>query len=941
MEANIATIGQSVVNNNNIYWRLPVVCALIFCALTLSAKDLEYPCKHEIEKGKYDKALAKLNKQAEKTPNNHAIDFAFYRLYLAPDFEQRDLKKAYRYLCQSQDDISNYFTKDLDKAEKDGYIESMYATEYANIGQHAIVNATKANTVEVWNDFLSSYTRVPQHQIEQAIQTRNALAYKRATEVNTTDAFAQFIQTYPQAKERGEAETKMYALAYNDAQSKNTIHAYETFVSTYPSAPQVSQAERNIYELAYNAIESSNNEKDFRLYLEKYPNSPFASKAKDKANELEMRRTVWRDNLYGQKNFLKSHTEDNRWRDTVMLYYAQNVQRSRSIEDAEWGLKNLRGEYRDSCWLTLRNICLEEYDLDAFEEFHREYKDYSIYSIQRKDDQIADAQFNYLIGDITITQWIDIVAPAYPAYYKLVSTISDDIKNKRWQEALTKVEAHAEAFGNDHRYNDLLRVLREKDDPKMVATSLGTGINTISGSEYAPAISADGKHMLFCAQYRSDNIGREDIFIADKVQGKWKNARPVPGLNTSYRNEAPEALSADGTTMLVFRDGTLSVTHKDKQGWSLLEPLSDNINISSWQADAMITSDGKAMLFAAKRQVAHEYATSINIFVSLLQEDGEWGRPIALGPTINTPFTDRSPILHPDMKTLYFCSEGHNSLGGLDVFVSTRLNEDSWTEWSEPINMGKIINTTEHECWYKISTDGKLAYFSKSENGKSDIYQLTIPEHLRPHPVATISGKITDPQGNPVETVIRWEDLETQSTIGQFKTDPVDGSFFIVLPEGKNYGYYIDDENLFPISDNIDLRNKNELVTIQNDIKVATINEMVERETPMPMNNLFFNTGEYELLPASVTELNRVAEIIKRLSQKVEISGHTDDVGNDESNIILSENRANAVRNYLVSIGVDASLLTTHGYGESKPVASNKTAEGRRKNRRVELKFIK
>ena len=170
---------------------------------------------------------------------------------------------------------------------------------------------------------------------------------------------------------------------------------------------------------------------------------------------------------------------------------------------------------------------------------------------------------------------------------------------------------------------------------------------------------------------------------------------------------------------------------------------------------------------------------------------------------------------------------------------------------------------------------------------------------------------------------------------------PVDGSFFIVLPEGKNYGYYIDDETFFPVSDNIDLRNTNELVSIQNDIHVATISEMIERETPMPMNNLFFNTGEYILLPASVTELNRVAEIIKRLAQKVEISGHTDDVGNDESNIILSENRANAVRDYLISIGIDNSLLSTQGYGESKPVASNKTAEGRRKNRRVELKFVK
>ena len=921
--------------------RSGVTCALMFFVLVAHAKELEYPCRHDIEKGKYDKALTKLSKLSEKTPNNHAIAFALYRLYIMPDFEKNDLKQAYYHLCASQDYLNAYYTKDLDKAEKDGYTPTMYAGEYANVGQHAIVKATKTNTVDEWNDFLATYKRVTQKQIGQAIQTRNALAFKQAEEANTVDAFTQFINTYPDAQERKRAEDKLHALAYSKAQAENTVQAYKKFVEMYPLAPQVGQAQRNIYELAYQAIKESGNEQDFRQYIQMYPDSPYLRKATDRADELEMRRLVERGNVNTYKGYLRTHTADNCWRDSVMLYYAENVRSTQSIEAAEWGINNLRGEYRDSCWAILRNICLEEYNLDAFKEFHREYQAKSISDIQRNDEKIADADYDYLFDNITLSQWIDIVAPAYPAYKKLVSLIEDDIKNKRWQAALTKVEEHADAFGNNHRYNDLVRVLKEKDDPKMIATSLGAGVNTTQGSEYAPALSADGKHILFCAQNRTDNIGGEDIFIADKIQGVWKNSRIVPGVNTAYGNEAPEAISADGTTMLVFHNGTQSVTHKEKHGWGVLEKLSDNINISNWQADAMISSDGKAMLFAADYRVAYEHDLSINIFVSLLQENGEWGTPIDLGPVINTSMTDRSPVLHPDMKTLYFCSEGHSSLGGMDVFMSTRLSEDSWTEWSEPINMGKVINTTESECWYKISTDGKLAYFSKNINGKYDIYQLSIPAHLRPRPVATISGKLVDTQGLPVETTIRWEDLETHTTIGQSKTDPVDGSFFIVLPEGKNYGYYIDDETFFPVSDNIDLRNTNELVSIQNDIHVATISEMIERETPMPMNNLFFNTGEYILLPASVTELNRVAEIIKRLAQKVEISGHTDDVGNDESNIILSENRANAVRDYLISIGIDNSLLSTQGYGESKPVASNKTAEGRRKNRRVELKFVK
>ena len=356
----------------------------------------------------------------------------------------------------------------------------------------------------------------------------------------------------------------------------------------------------------------------------------------------------------------------------------------------------------------------------------------------------------------------------------------------------------------------------------------------------------------------------------------------------------------------------------------------------------MITSDGKAMLFAATKQISSELRPSTNIFVSLLNEKGEWGEPIDLGATINTPYMDRSPVLHPDMKTLYFCSEGHGSLGRLDVFMSQRLSDTSWVEWSEPVNLGKEINTIDYDCWYQITTDGKDAYFSRVSDGRGyDLYRTPMPASMRPTPVATIQGKVTDTKGNQVATVIRWEDLETHEQVGQSNTDPVDGSFFIVLPEGKNYGYYIDDDRYFPLSSNIDLREKDEPVTIENNIVVASIEQMVKQQIAMPMNNLFFNTGEAELLPASINELQRVIKILKKHPQRIEIGGHTDNVGSDAFNKNLSEQRAKAVRDYLVENGIPAKQLVIRGYGKSRPIADNNTEEGRQRNRRVEFKFIK
>lgn len=467
-------------------------------------------------------------------------------------------------------------------------------------------------------------------------------------------------------------------------------------------------------------------------------------------------------------------------------------------------------------------------------------------------------------------------------------------------------------------------------------------INSVNGSEYVPVISADGKTMLFCGQHREDSIGREDIYISHMTDEGWSAAEPIRELCTAEKNEAPLALSADGTTMILFQSGILYTSTKGADGWQAPKRMSDKINISGWQADAMITSDGKALLFAAKKGGYYETIPSVNIFVSLLDENGEWGEPIDLGPTINTRFTDRSPVLHPDMKTLYFSTDGRETRGGLDVYMSTRLRDDSWTEWSEPVSLGKEINTAGADCWYKISTDGTLAYFAKEGwNKMYDIYSVPLPEHLRPTPVATISGKLTDPQGNPVVTVLRWENLETHEQVGQSQTDPSDGSFFIVLPEGKNYGYYIDDSTHFPVSNNIDLRETNEAVHIENNIMVTSIDQMIEEAIPMPLNNLFFATNEWTLQPASITELERVVAILMNHPYHVEIGGHTDNIGPDAANQRLSQQRAEAVREWLAENGIEIDRMRAKGYGESRPITSNETEEGRRMNRRVEIRFVK
>jgi outer membrane protein OmpA-like peptidoglycan-associated protein len=206
--------------------------------------------------------------------------------------------------------------------------------------------------------------------------------------------------------------------------------------------------------------------------------------------------------------------------------------------------------------------------------------------------------------------------------------------------------------------------------------------------------------------------------------------------------------------------------------------------------------------------------------------------------------------------------------------------------------------------------------------------------------VATISGKLKDSKDQPVSAKMKWEDLETNKEVGESKSDPTDGSFFIALPVGKNYGYFAETEDYYPLSGNVDLRKETKGIQIVEEFKLVSFEELKSKNASVTINNVFFDFGKYDLLTTSILELNRFANIINTFQRKIEISGHTDNVGDDANNLVLSEKRAESVRNYLISIGCSSELLISKGYGESKPVHLNDTDNNRAKNRRVEFKFI-
>ncbi|MBO7125752.1 MAG: OmpA family protein, partial [Bacteroidales bacterium] len=555
------------------------------------------------------------------------------------------------------------------------------------------------------------------------------------------------------------------------------------------------------------------------------------------------------------------------------------------------------------------------------------------------------------------TEYIKMAAPKDKAFVVLQKLISADVAAKNWKKALKTVNTYKPYFGNNNKeINNLIQILSATDDKTVTLQEFPSTINTKEGGEYSPIITADNKYLYFCGKNRPDNIGGEDIFVSEWQNGDWAKPSLVRELSTPMTNEAVISASTDGTKLIYFKEGVIYSSEKGSMGWEEGRSVSDAINNARWSADAMITSDGNAIIFASVRDEGYNLFSKQNaslgvyhgaihhqsdIYVSLKTDKG-WSKPINLGPTINTIYTDRSPYLHHDMKTLYFSSDGHGGLGNLDVFVSTRLADTCWDCWSEPINLGKEINSSEENWGYRIAPNGKDFYYAARETGakQNDLWYITIPEKYRPEAVVNVTGKITDKQGKPIETQIVWEDLTSGDMVEKSHSDPVNGNYFAVLPNGKMYGYYVEDERFYPQAQNIDLTNGKSAQTVTKDIVVTSYKEMKEEKAAVRLNNLFFDTDKSDLLSYSIPELKRVAKILKANNLRVEIAGHTDNVGDDNYNMSLSLRRAESVKAFLIQEGCDETLLEVVGYGESKPATTNDTEEGRAKNRRVEMRFL-
>ncbi|PLX05495.1 MAG: hypothetical protein C0594_07200 [Marinilabiliales bacterium] len=483
--------------------------------------------------------------------------------------------------------------------------------------------------------------------------------------------------------------------------------------------------------------------------------------------------------------------------------------------------------------------------------------------------------------------------------------------------------------------------------------NLGDKVNSPL-NEYWPSLTADEQTLIITVLVPRPGVNpdaivtertfHEDLFVSQLKDGEWGRAHNIgPEINTFEYNEGTQAFSVDGLHLFYtvcnkpgdYGRCDIYYSHKVDERWTMPENIGPPISTSAWESHPSFSSDGRTLYFVSNRRGGHG---EMDIWKSVYQGKGKWSVPVNLGDNVNTRGNEMSPFIHPDNKTLYFASNGHLGMGGMDIFVS-RI--DSMGIWQKPVNLGYPINTYKDEKGLIVNAKGDLAYFSsnRDEKKRNDIYNFELYEKVRPTRVTYVKGRVYDAVTKKgLEAEFELTDLETDSLVVKSNSEQETGNYLVSLPTERNYAFNIFKEGYMFHSESFSLKNLKNPKSYNMDFALKPIKE---NETVI-LKNIFFETDSFTLKPESKSELEVLIQFLnENPALSIEIGGHTDNTGSKEYNKELSEKRAESVYNYLLDNGISKEKLSYKGYDFSEPIAPNDTPEGRALNRRTEFKVTK
>jgi outer membrane protein OmpA-like peptidoglycan-associated protein len=481
--------------------------------------------------------------------------------------------------------------------------------------------------------------------------------------------------------------------------------------------------------------------------------------------------------------------------------------------------------------------------------------------------------------------------------------------------------------------------------------------------EYLPMLSPDNRYLYFTRKMPDESKSaidggfKEQFIKSRKTMGdRYSGGIPMPPPFNLGQYQGGVSISVNNKLLFITLVEVIPYRGKNRAGlgqmfdnadiffselkdgkWSKLESIGNNINTpTTWEAQPSISSDNKTLYFT---RVTDVFGGDMDIYKSERQPDGSWGDPINLGAPINTPGDEKSPFMHSDSHTLYFSSNYHIGMGGYDIFYS-KMDEKSKV-FNKPVNIGNPINTTKDEHGFIVNKDGDRAYYGSDEDGKDlNIYSFELYEEARPKSVAFVNGEIKNnlgevPDGAQVILKNTKTDAEVEAVI-----DKETGEYVGVITVDKDQDVLLTAKKKgFAFSSQ--LISSNEMV-IGKPVKTEKVEiKPIEVGEAYRINDINFATNSFEITPKIMMVLNEFIDFLQiNDNLKIAINGYTDNVGNAEDNLLLSQNRAKAVYDYLILEDIDPSRLSSKGFGQENPIANNDTEKGRAKNRRTEFVII-
>ena len=464
--------------------------------------------------------------------------------------------------------------------------------------------------------------------------------------------------------------------------------------------------------------------------------------------------------------------------------------------------------------------------------------------------------------------------------------------------------------------------------------------------QYFPVLTVDQQHIFFTARKGIQATFDENIYQASRDStGNWMKPFSISNNINSQYNEGACTISADGRTLIFtacngrkgYGNCDLYITRKLGDTWSIPENIGPEINTPAWEAQPSLSADGRILYFVSNRTGG---VGAKDIWVSKALSRKKWSAPVNLGTPVNTVKDEISPFIHVNGESLYFSSKGHVGMGGYDIYLSEKTD----SVWSIPKNLGFPLNDHSDQVSLYITSDGAKGYYTvekfNTDEISSTLYLANIPEQFRiEHKSDYLNGHIKDAiSGKYLSAAIQLFDLSSSKLISSIRSDELTGEFTIVLNQGARYGIYVGKKGYIFKDFAFDYDDVASFDARTLEIEL----EPIKIGVTQALNNIYFDLNSYALKPESYSELDFIARFLKiNKLAKVQIGGHTDDLGTEKYNYELSVNRAKAVYDYLLKKRIPRERLAFKGFGDSQPVAPNDSDENRSKNRRIEFEIVK